>query len=72
MIDLNFYQNYRQRYTVIPITTVRGPFIMIAFFFFKTVFQTVASLGILKLDLTLSLPVRTSFRLLLLSAYVLS
>ena len=22
----NFYQNYRQRYTVIPITTVRGPF----------------------------------------------
>ena len=21
-----FYQNYRQRYTVIPITTVRGPF----------------------------------------------
>ena len=26
MIDFNFYQNYRQRYTVIPITTVRGPF----------------------------------------------
>ena len=22
---LNLYQNYRQRYTVIPITTVRGP-----------------------------------------------
>ena len=22
---LKFYQNYRQRYTVIPITTVRGP-----------------------------------------------
>ena len=22
---LNFYQNYRQPYTVIPITTVRGP-----------------------------------------------
>ena len=22
---LIFYQNYRQRYTVIPITTVRGP-----------------------------------------------
>ena len=21
-----FYQNYRQRYTVIPITTVRGPY----------------------------------------------
>ena len=27
MIDFNFYQNYRQRYAVIPITTVRGPFI---------------------------------------------
>ena len=25
MIDFNFYQNYRQRYTVIPITTIRGP-----------------------------------------------
>ena len=25
LIDFNFYQNYRQRYTVIPITTVRGP-----------------------------------------------
>ena len=25
-MDFNFYQNYRQRYTVIPITTVRGPF----------------------------------------------
>ena len=24
LIDFNFYQNYRQRYTVIPITTVRG------------------------------------------------
>ena len=23
--DFNLYQNYRQRYTVIPITTVRGP-----------------------------------------------
>ena len=27
MNDFNFYQNYRQRYTVIPITTVRGPFL---------------------------------------------
>ena len=26
LIDFNFYQNYRQRYTVIPIITVRGPF----------------------------------------------
>ena len=25
MVDFNFYQNYRQRYTVIPITIVRGP-----------------------------------------------
>ena len=25
LIDFDFYQNYRQRYTVIPITTVRGP-----------------------------------------------
>ena len=25
MIDYNFYQYYRQRYTVIPITTVKGP-----------------------------------------------
>ena len=25
MIDFIFYQNNRQRYTVIPITTVRGP-----------------------------------------------
>ena len=25
LTDLNFKQNYRQRYTVIPITTVRGP-----------------------------------------------
>ena len=24
-MDFNFYQNYRQGYTVIPITTVRGP-----------------------------------------------
>ena len=24
-----FFQNYRQRYTVIPITTVRGPLILI-------------------------------------------
>ena len=24
--DLYFYQNYRQRYTVIPITTIRGPY----------------------------------------------
>ena len=27
LINFNFYQNYRQRYTVIPITTVRGPLI---------------------------------------------
>ena len=27
LIDFNFYQNYRQRYTVIPITTVRGPYL---------------------------------------------
>ena len=26
LIDFNFYQNYKQQYTVIPITTVRGPF----------------------------------------------
>ena len=25
LIDIDFYQNCRQRYTVIPITTVRGP-----------------------------------------------
>ena len=25
LIDFNFYQNNRQRYTMIPITTVRGP-----------------------------------------------
>ena len=25
LIDFDFHQNYRQRYTVIPITTVRGP-----------------------------------------------
>ena len=25
LVDFNFYQNYRQRYIVIPITTVRGP-----------------------------------------------
>ena len=25
LIDFNFYQNNWQRYTVIPITTVRGP-----------------------------------------------
>ena len=32
MIDYNFCQNYRQRCTVIPMTTVRGPF---THFFFK-------------------------------------
>ena len=25
LINFNFYQNYRQQYTMIPITTVRGP-----------------------------------------------
>ena len=25
LIDFNFHQSYRQRYTMIPITTVRGP-----------------------------------------------
>ena len=27
MIGFNFYHNYRQPYTVIPITTVRGPLV---------------------------------------------
>ena len=31
LIDFNFHQNNRQRYTVIPITTVRGPLGRIAF-----------------------------------------
>ena len=26
LVNFYFYQNYRQRYTVIPITTVTGPF----------------------------------------------
>ena len=32
---LIFYQNYRQRYTVIPITTVRGPFTTAYLFWYK-------------------------------------
>ena len=35
-MDFNFYQNNRQRYTVIPITTVRGPFTSLKHLISKT------------------------------------
>ena len=39
LIYFNFYQNYRQPYTVIPITTVRGP--LEIFFFFATSLEVI-------------------------------
>ena len=37
---LNFYQNYRQLYTVIPITTVRGPSLVGHHICYKISFRT--------------------------------
>ena len=37
--QFQFYQNYRQRYTVIPITTVRGPLIILYVIVSLTILQ---------------------------------
>ena len=57
-----FYQNYRQRYAVIPITTVRGPCMLVGIYLKPVRSQTFVEIDCEIISTAILLPSADSFK----------